>query len=288
MEERGPQRKEQKKAFPFISSTNKAIDIDNSTICADIKLAEHSLLAFVLAKNGRESEAIDVLKAKKTKYSIARVKETVNRYIHAGEFSEALKFIKSFNGKMVELIPLECIIKIHLERHAENIETVVTKHVLIGLEKCFDRHLLDVFKSFYLASQNKADLRSTFNLIHDIIIQQYYTKLNYRDCKYLFKLLPEKLPYLQKMVQLNPLIKRKYYFMYANLFGIKEMDIKRILAAKYRSWAMCIAIFYGWVDESARTSFEKQQGEPPLLINSSADWSRDLSDEISFSRRYNL
>jgi len=279
------QRKPAKKTYAFMSSTSKAIDLDDKEAVEELNKQDHSLLAHMLIENGRTSEGLKVLKAKRTKFSIPRIKETVHRHLQLGDFAGGLEYIKSFNGKMPEIIPLEFLIKMHLERESSTEATVATS-VISGLEMSFDRRLLDAFRDFYMMSGDKAALRASFDKIHEIIMGQYYSSLSYEDSKYLFKLMPVKQPYLQRMVQVNPLIKRKYYLMYASVFGIHKKDIMRILAVKYSTWAMSIAMFYGWVDESARGVFEVKQGQGPLLLNEDGDWKWGLEDEMRFGRRY--
>lgn len=84
---------------------------------------------------------------------------------------------------------------------------------------------------------------------------------------FLYRKMPEKRVFLQRMVAANPAISREFYLRYARHFGIERADITRILAYGYCDWAFMKALDRGWIDESLRGSVMIQANGPKMLGN---------------------
>lgn len=277
-----------RKAVMFMKSTNKFINIEDSEVVQLLGNRNPSLLYYLYIKSGSKSKALEVLqKTRTSRFAIAQIKEIVFTYVYFEDFEGALEYIKTYKNLVPEIIPLECLINIHLtDKSSENIDDVVFSYVSKGLEAFYDRSLLGIFKEFYLDSPDKLTFKKRFKEIHDIVLRRYYDNLTYKEAKYLYKIMPDKLPYLKRMVETNPFIKRKYYFQYADKYGIHRKDIMRILSVKYRAWATNIALLNGWLDKSAKTAFEIGNKAVPKLLNKSGNWNCDHSKFMCFSRKY--
>ncbi|ELA42504.1 uncharacterized protein VICG_00603 [Vittaforma corneae ATCC 50505] len=286
--ENGFQKKCAKKAVMFMKSTDNFMKIDDQEIVEALSSKHHSLLYYLYLKSGNKSKALETLqKARTSRFAIAQVKEIIFTYIYFEDFNGALKYIKTYDNLVPEIVPLECLINIHLaDKSSNNIDDVVFSYVSKGLETFYDRNLLEIFKEFYLNSPNKIAFKKRFEDINDTILTLYYNNLTYKEAKYLYKIMPDKLSYLKKMVETNPFIKKKYYFQYANKCGIHKEDIMRILSVKYRTWAMSIALFNGWLDKSAKTAFEIGNKACPKLLNKLGNWNCDYSKFMCFSRKH--
>lgn len=275
-----------KKAFMFMKSTNSYIDLSNPEMVKEINKKNPSLLYFLYRENKEKEKAIQVLnQARTSSLAIAQIKEIIHTYIYFQDFEGALNYISTYNGEVPAIIPLECLIRIHLEdKNSKTIMDAVFSHVKNGLLVFYDQALVKIFVDYHLEFTDKE--ASKFTELQEIILKKYHDQLTYNQARYLYRVMPNKLPFLQKMIQSNPFIKRKYYFEYANAYGIHREDIMRILTVKYRTWAMAIALLYGWVDESARTAFDSHIGAPPRLLNGEGDWCNDYKTIVSFSKRH--
>lgn len=145
---------------------------------------------------------------------------------------------------------------------------VVTKLSLIWSLKALN--LITILIEFY--SKNCKDectdcLKNKLLEIQALIEEKYLLNLTYQELKFLYKSMPTKLPFLRRMVEINPLIKKKYYIEYAKHYGFHKNDIKAILMAKYSTWAAAIALYFGWIDEDMRVSIEKRLSNGPICIN---------------------
>lgn len=277
------------KATTFIRSTDKFININDPEIVNELKNKNHSLLWYLYIKNGEKEKALQVLKdSKYSRFTISNLKMIIYTYIYFKDFEGALEFIKKYKESVVEIIPLECLINIHLIMEKGDKNEIFT-NIIRGMSYFYDKNLLEVLKNMYLSSTDKLEFKKVYEEVQEIIMNQYYNQLTYKKAKYLYKTMPNKFPFLKKMVKTNPFIKRKYYFQYANIVGINKEDILRILRVKYRNWAMCIALINGWVDETLKIPFEKENKLKVVFLNKNGDWNLSeskLSKIMCFSKVY--
>lgn len=284
--------KARKKAYTFMKSDNKFIDTSDPEIVEEMEKKNPSLLYYIYLKNGEKEKAIELLKkGRRSKHMITQINEIIYAYLYFGDYEGAMEYIESYKGTIPEIIPTESLIKIYLERKNSSCkDNGVFIHAATGIKACFDRRMIEIVIDFYKNACGDCFhtcLAKKFREIEILIMENHYEKLSYDDARYLYKIMPNKAPFLKRMVETNPFIKKKYYFEYANHFGIQKEDIQRILAVRTCPWALVIAIFYGWVDESFKTIFDKDTQKYPLRLNADGDWNWNFDSLINFSKKYN-
>lgn len=283
-------RKYVKRAFAFMGTNSKFININNQNIVKEMVNKNNSLLYYIYLKSMRKQEALDTIKKKvSSRLRISHIEQCIYAFLYFGDVDGALEHIQIYKDKIPSVIALECLIKIHkLNKKTDCSDTTVFSYVVKGLLAHFDRRLIDALRYFYennCGNCLKECLKAKFIQIEEIIMKNYYDTLKYKEARYLYKMMPHKLPFLKKMIECNPFIKKKYYFKYANIYGIHKDDILRILRVKYRPWALEIALMYGWIDESLRSTLEKELWGIPLLINEKYGKDIDLDSIMAFSKK---
>lgn len=281
-----------KRALAFMGIYNKFINIDNPATLKVIGSKNNALLYHIYFKRMQKQEAIDTLKKKtRFKLQVSHIEQCVYAYLYFNDIDGALAHISQYKDKIPSIVALECLIRIHmqlLKNRKDCSDNTVFSYVIKGLLSHFDRRLVSILRDFYEINCDgcfKECLKMRFLQIEDIIMKNHYDTLTYKNAKFLYKMMPHKLPFLKKMVECNPFIKKEYYFKYANVYGVNKDDILRILRVKYRPWALEIAMMYGWIDESLRTTLEKDLWGIPLLINEKYGKDVDLDEIMAFSRK---
>ncbi|KAM0681236.1 hypothetical protein GINT2_000434 [Glugoides intestinalis] len=283
--------KAKKNAFLFIGYSSDIIDTNEPMIVKEMQKKNHSLLYHVYLKNGEKEKALDVLNKEYTsKCSISQIQEIIYTYMYFKDYSGALLYIEGFKGTIPEIIPIEALIKMQIADKKKGCEDdTVFHHAVTGITAFYDKRIIVALKDFYKGACNgcfNACFMKKLEVLEEIIINNYYEKLTYKEAKNLYKVMLNKAIFLKKMVETNPFIKRRYYFQYANLFGIHKSDILRILAVRACPWAFSIALFYGWVDSSLKTILQDNASIHPVCLNASADWNWDYNKMMTFTKRY--
>lgn len=280
-----------KNPFLFIDNNSDLIDITDPITKKQIQKKNHSLLYHIYLKSGKKEKSLEVLNKECTpKYGVSQILEIVYTYIYFKDYSAALLYIEEYNGTIPDIIPVEALIKMHLADKTKGCEDdTVFHYAMAGINVFYDRRIIEALKNFYKSTCNgcfEACFGKKLKELEEVIINNYYEKLTYKEAKYLYKTMLNKAIFLKRMVETNPFIKRRYYFQYANAFGIHKQDILRILAVRACPWAFSIALFYGWVDSSLKTILDDNASVHPICLNASADWNSDFNKIMTFTTRY--
>lgn len=257
--------------FCFINSSSE-IDHNDKEMVEAAKVQNFSFLVHYFRKHGMKNLAINtLLQQRKNSKNMPVIMEIIYTYLYFEDYQGALDYIKHNEFTNNRVKPIEFLIKIHLAiKSAECNDDTVFKLAEDGLRSGYDRRFINILKDFYSANSTKACLKEKFLEIQKIIEANYYHLLDYKEAKFLYKMMPRKHIFLKRMVKCNPLIKKKYYVEYANIEGFQREDVIRILTARYRVWAIKIAMYYGWVDEELRIAIEMKFNPLPICINGKA------------------
>jgi len=258
--------------FALLSSQTEIEHTEKEMVEA-IKAQNFPLLVSYYRKNGMKNLALNtLLQQRKNNKNIPIIKEIIYTYLYFEDYQGALDYIKfnEYNNKRIK--PLEVLIKIHLtDKNKDCGNNVVFLMVKEGLEIGYDRQFVKILAEFYKSNCKpecmNVCIKTKFLQIQEIIESRYLETFDYNECLFLYRMMPRKHVFLKKMVQMNSLIKKKYFMEYANREGLHREDIVRILSAKYRVWAAKIALHYGWIEKSAEMGIEKRFCQNPICIN---------------------
>lgn len=237
-----------------MANTTFVIDYEDLDYLNALKTENYSILFYKYMESGNKEMAITTLiEQRKSKNFIAISIEIINTFIYFEDYLGALNFIK-YNESTNNLVrPIENLIKISMCLDQENEVFNLCKN---ALESKYDRRIIK-FLILYYNDKKLDSLRVKLSIIQEIIEKKYIDELSYTEYEYLYKNMPKKDIFLLKMIKINPLIKKRYYLRYAQIYGFIKEDIINIILAKYRKWAMKIALYHGWIEESMRLSIEK-------------------------------
>lgn len=257
--------------FCFASSSLE-IDHNDKEMIEAAKTQNFSLLVHYFRKNGMKNLAINtLLQQRKNSKNVPVIMEIIYTYLYFEDYQGALDYIKHNEFTNQRVRPIEFLIKIHLAvKHKKQDKDTVFNLIIEGLKSGYDRRFIKILRDFCFKNRKEVCLKERFLEIQKIVEANYYHLLDYKEAKFLYKMMPRKHIFLKKMVKSNPLIKKKYFIEYANIEGFQREDVIRILMVKYRMWAIKIAIYYGWVDEDLRIATEIKFNPLPICINGQA------------------
>lgn len=289
-----------KRCWKYELSTSKLddeiFDLNDHEVVAELKRKHfYYLYRHYLNLNNKE-EALTILFEKERRYfNQSACKEIVHVYLYFNDYKGALEYIEKAKLKVPEPKPYEFLIKIHLlEKNKGFGDEEFFNLVKEGLTMVYDRRFIKIAIEFYKFNCKeciKSCFKEKLSILQEIIQSFHYADLKYSDAKFLYYTMPSKALFLKKMVQTNPKINRKFYLEYANIYGFvtpeskqysNKQDITKILKAKFRTCAFKIALFFGWIDESQRHSFEKYLAPYSTTINRKAEWNFDDQNIFHF------
>lgn len=260
-------------------SNNDFLDIKDAEMVQEAKLKNYSLIYYYYLSRHDKTQALNaLLEEEKFLCNFAAVKEIVHTYLYFDDYDGALEYVNKCKIKVPCIRAFEYLIKIHLANKSGGCaNNIVFELVKEGVIAEYDRRLVEVLIEFYKKNCKEClniCLKDKLETIQQIVISHHYDKLTYEEAKFLYKKMPNKGPFLKKMVQINPKISKKYYLKYADIYGIKKVDISRILSAKFKTWAAEIALFLGWLDESHKLSMEACMAPNLTCLNRKGKWVR--------------
>lgn len=260
--------------FCFVNSSLE-IDHNDKEMMEAAKTQNFSLLVHYFRRHGMRNLAINtLLQQRKNSKNFPVIVEIIYTYLYFKDCHGALDYIKHNEFTNTRVKHIGFLIKVHLAIKQGECDNTVLSLVKEGLRSGYDRSFINILREYCLASRMGDCLKKQFLEIQAIIEANYYHMLDYKEAKFLYKMMPKKHIFLKKMVKCNPLIKKKYYIEYANIEGFQREDVIRILMARYRVWAVKIAMYHGWVDEDIRIATEMKFSTLPICIygKTKKDW----------------
>lgn len=266
---------------------NTLLNFNDLDMVKEAKLKNFSLVyQYFLSKNDKTQALSMLLEYEKSYCNMAVVREIIHTYLYFNDFEGALEYIEKSKLKISYIKHYEYLIKIHLaDKNKGCSDDTIFNLVKEGLTAGYDSRFVGILKEFYCKNCKGClnnCLVEKMTAIQAIIENFHFKNLSYKDSKYLYKMMPGKGIFLKKMVQLNPKIKKKYYLEYAKLYGFNKEDISRILQAKFKIWAVEIALFFGWLEEIHQSSMEKDTAPYPVCLNRKAKWNFKDKDIFRF------
>lgn len=256
--------------FEFLN-TKFQLDLSNKELVDTITSRAYSFLVNFLREKGNKEAALKVLIKAQTKKSVRDYfEEIIYTYLYFNDFEGGLEYIQLNKNPHISFEYLECFIKIILLVNfgKDSLDELYTL-VINGLNVHYYRKFIAIFKEYCIEKRiDKIIIKEKFLLIQDLIEKKYIDNFGYSELHFLYKNMPKKDEILKKMIQCNPLIKKRYYFKYALKNGFNQEDITRMLKAKYRKWLMIIAIKNNWITEELKITILKQFNQLLPYINS--------------------
>lgn len=229
-------------------------------------------------RTGQKDQAVSLLfSMRRPGKTIEIAKEIINTYIYFEDYEGALDYIKHYERTSDALLPIECLIRVHLLFGREDSGDDIFQLVQAGLSSAYTEALVKALVYYHrrrLGTRFLGGLKPKLEKLNLLFTDSYTESLRYSEAKFLYRIMPDKARFLKQMVRRNPYIKKKYYLAYARIFGVQRDDISRILTTRCVYWALKIAIRRKWVSHEMRASLERRLGNTPIFINRSGDWSR--------------
>lgn len=273
-------------AISLISSYTGIPDELDEEVYSVLKSKNFALLYQYYLNHNDKDRALAVLLERESKFrSVGVINEILRVLLYFQDYEGALEYISRSKQYTNELLHYEFLIQIHLApKNSGCKDLTIFSLVKRGLEIRFDRSFIEIMKEYL---KNNCGLcfheclKKRMSELQEIIELNHYHKLNYKDSKFCYSTLPRKDVFLYRMIKTNPYIKKKYYIEYAEIFGIQKEDIINILKARFCNWAADIALFFGWIDENLRISYDKHKSKKPIPLNKTATW-KYKKDEIYY------